>query len=487
MKKRYNNIKTGNFLTCIVCLAMISIAGCKKAIDIGKPTTLINTANIYTSDGTAESAVAGIFSSLALPSHMYNGGASISIQQGLEADEFTYYGTNPGPQLTLYTNSVTQQPAVGNPANYYWPEIYAELYDCNAAIAGLTSTSSGSLTPTVHSPLLGEVKFLRAFIYFNAINLYGDVPLVLTTDPNVNQSVARTPAATVLQQVVKDLTDAQSLLPDNSYLTLAGLASTNRILPNKQTASALLARVYLYLKDWKNAEAQASNVISASNYLLEPVLNNVFLKASRETIWQLQSVSTTYGNADALLLQMKGIPNTTTNQYALSNSLVSAFESGDNRFTSWVGQVISGTTTYYYANKYKQGIVSSSSIVTEYPVMFRLAEQFLIRAEARAQQSNISGAQSDLNAVRTRAGLSNATAATPADLLNSIYREQRIELFTELGHRWFDLKRTGQLDAVMAVAAPLKGGVWNAYEVLFPIPVSEITADSHLTQNLGYH
>ena len=118
--------------------------------------------------------------------------------------------------------------------------------------------------------------------------------------------------------------------------------------------------------------------------------------------------------------------------------------------------------------------------------MFRLAEQYLIRAEARAQQNNISGAQADLNAIRTRAGLANVTATTQTGLVTAIYHERQIELFTEFGHRWFDLKRTGQLDAVMGIAAPQKGGTWASYKALIPIPASEISINPHLTQNPGY-
>lgn len=486
MKERYNYIKTTSVLVGIACLILAGgMTGCKKSIDIGPPTTLINAANVYGSNGTAESVVSGLFAAMASSSHMYNGSGSISVQQGLAADEFTYYaGALSTVPATFYTNGLSSV------NSYYWPEIYSEVFTCNSAIAGLNSASASALTSGLQPLLLGEVKFARAFIYFNAVNLYGDVPLVLGTDPAINKVVSRAPAATVLQQVIKDLTDAQALLPDNSYVTLAGVTSTTnfRILPNKQAASALLARVQLYMRNWQNAEAQSSTVISASSYLLEPVLTNVFLKASRETIWQLQSTSTSVGNADATLFLMIAAPSTTANNFALSNNLLNAFESGDKRLTNWVGTITAGTTTYSYAAKYKQNIVAGVAAITEYPVMFRLAEQYLIRAEARAQQNNISGAQSDLNAVRNRAGLANTAAATQADLLTAIYHERQIELFTEFGHRWFDLKRTGMLDAVMGVVTPQKGGgAWSSSKALVPLPQTEIIADPQLVQNPGYN
>jgi hypothetical protein len=123
----------------------------------------------------------------------------------------------------------------------------------------------------------------------------------------------------------------------------------------------------------------------------------------------------------------------------------------------------------------------------EYPMILRLAEQYLIRAEARAQQNNLIGSQSDLNVIRTRAGLPNTSASTQQDLLSAIYRERQFELFTEMGHRWLDLKRTGSVDMIMNTETPQKGGIWKTTDQLYPLPLSEIQADINLTQNPGYN
>lgn len=483
MKKLSHYIKPAKLTGCLAAIILLAItAGCKKVIDVGAPQTSLAATTVFNSDATAEASISGIFTYMANYARMYNGQNSVAIQEGLRADELQNFSSSTVGNTLFYTNNLSSQD------NYYWPEIFAELYICNSAINGLTASTA--LTPAIKQQLLGEAKFARAFIFFNAVNLYGDVPLALSTDQNVNSHLSRSPAADVLKQVILDLTDAQGTLPDNAYVTLAGVVSTStyRILPNKQAASALLARVYLYMQNWKDAETQASNVISASSYLLEPTLTNVFLRTSRETIWQLQSVSTNYfGNADEYQLIMTAAPNGSLNVYPLSNSLIGTFESGDKRLTNWVGTFQSGTTTYYYAYKYKQNLVSTAAAVNEYPIMFRLAEQYLIRAEARAQQSNLTGAQSDLNAIRSRAGLINNAATAQTQLLTDIYRERQIELFTEFGHRWFDLKRTGRLDGVMNTAAPLKGGTWSPYKALLPIPASEISINTNLVQTAGYN
>jgi hypothetical protein len=72
-------------------------------------------------------------------------------------------------------------------------------------------------------------------------------------------------------------------------------------------------------------------------------------------------------------------------------------------------------------------------------------------------------------------------------MLNAIYHERQVELFTEWGHRWFDLKRTGNLNAVMTAVAPAKGSTWSSYMQLMPIPPTDIMADPNIKQNQGYN
>lgn len=107
---------------------------------------------------------------------------------------------------------------------------------------------------------------------------------------------------------------------------------------------------------------------------------------------------------------------------------------------------------------------------------------YLIRAEARAQQNNISGAQSDLNAIRTRAGLPNTTATTQAQLLSALEHERWVELFTEWSDRWFNLRRLNKSTAVLSLIKP----AWQPHQQLYPIASSFMTSNPNLTQNPGY-
>jgi hypothetical protein len=143
--------------------------------------------------------------------------------------------------------------------------------------------------------------------------------------------------------------------------------------------------------------------------------------------------------------------------------------------------VTSGTQSWHYPFKYKERVNTGTSV--ENSILFRLEEQYLIRAEAKAQLDDITGAQDDLNAIRNRAGLANTVATTQGSLLTAILQERRKEFFTELGHRWFDLKRTGQAAIVLGTT---KLG-WDLKDLLFPLPSSELLLNPNLLpQNLGY-
>jgi hypothetical protein len=167
----------------------------------------------------------------------------------------------------------------------------------------------------------------------------------------------------------------------------------------------------------------------------------------------------------------------------MSPQLLASFEPGDLRMSNWVGVDSSTGTKYYYPFKYK---VATGSTLTEYSMVIRLAEMFLIRAEARAWQNNITGGQADLNVIRARAGLPATTASTRQDLIDAILHERQVELFTEWGHRWLDLKRTGTIDQVMNIVTLQKGGSWVSNQQLYPIPAKEIQNNPNLSQNPGY-
>lgn len=304
------------------------------------------------------------------------------------------------------------------------------------------------------------------------INLFGDVPLITTSDYRLNSTLPRTSKSKVYQQIISDLTDALNLL-DTSYIT------DGRVRPNKWAAAAMLARVYLYNGDWIDAESEATAVINSGIYTLEPDLNNVFLKDSKEAIWQLMPVNPEFNTyeGNAILQPNNTLPPT----YLLTSSLLNAFEAGDRRLAAWVGSRTFQSQVEYFPYKYK--VYGNNAPLTEYYMVLRLAEQYLIRAEARAEQNNFEGALQDINEIRNRAGLPDVTYNSQQTILAAIEQERRIELFAEWGHRWNDLKRTGRINTVLGA---LKPATWQPKDTLWPIPQNEINLNHSLTQNPGY-
>lgn len=485
MKFFSHNKRNRSLGIAVVIILSSCLSGCKKLIEVNSPVTSINAANVYTTDATAAAVLTGIYTKISSSSFTNGGLTSLSLYPSLSADELTLYYLQGATYLSYYTNLLTSS-NTGSPD--FWNNIYPIIFIANSAIEGINNSTR--LSGAVREQLLGEAKFMRAFCYFYLVNLYRDVPLVLSTDWQVNASITRSSRTQVYQQIIGDLKEAQAKLSAN-YVeadAITSLSTTERVRPNKWAAAALLARVYLFSEDWVNAEAQASAVIDNSSVYSLPTLDNAFLRNSNEAIWQLQTVGsgTTSNTVEGRLFILPPTGPAFNNPVYLSNNILNSFESGDQRRDSWVASVNPppGNTTYYYAFKYKIGSVNTS--MQEYSMPLRLAEQFLIRAEARAIQNNISGAQDDLNSVRRRAGLPNTSANDKNSLLIAILHERRIELFTEFGHRWLDLKRSGNIDAVMSVVCPQKGGAWNANWEWYPISLTEIQRNSNLTQNQGY-
>jgi hypothetical protein len=251
-----------------------------------------------------------------------------------------------------------------------------------------------------------------------------------------------------------------------------------RIRPNKAAVSALLSRVYLYTEAWQQTEEEATTVINTTAlYQCEADLDKVFLKDSPSVIWQLHPGISGLNTHDAHTFIFSSGPPPIA---AVSDNLVNAFETSDERKNHWMGSVTDGTQTWYYPYKYKQ--IANTGTSQEYAIVLRLEEQYLIRAEARAHQNNLIGAKDDLNVIRHRAGLADTSADTPENVLQAIFQERRVELFTELGQRWFDLKRTGEADAVLGT---LKSG-WKSTDKWLPVPATELLLNKNLHQNPGY-
>lgn len=438
-------------------------AACDSFVEVDLPDSLLTGPQVYQDPATVRAAMADIYTKLRDDGILCGMGSGGGTALGLYADELTSYNT--GGTDYLYANALLpSDPTVSN----FWNRGYHQIYCANAVIEGITA--SPSLDSQQKAAFKGEALFVRALVHFYLVNIYGAVPYVTTTDAKANKSIARTDIAAVYEHIIADLQLAQSLLP-------ASYTSAERTVPNASAASALLARTYLYSGKWAEAADAASAVINDPAYQMENNPAVVFLKDSKTTIWQFKPLAEGRNAYEAGAYVFDSAPPPSL---ALSAGLIAAFETGDLRRENWVRKIEDGTDAYYHAYKYKQNYDTDTSL--EYSIVLRLSEQYLIRAEARAAQGELIGAIQDLNTVRHAAGLGDSPALSQATVLEAIAQERQVEFFTEFGHRFFDLKRSGRTSLLQAV----KPG-WNPEDMLWPLPEAELLANRALgSQNPGY-
>lgn len=485
-------------------LAIICNISCKKMLAIDPPKHTLTNSQIFKTPTQAEYAMAGIYTM------MINGDSRLFIDQaagkvwsaglvtrlgGLSAGEFSNSEGVGSPELYSYSTSKLRITNSGL-SDLLWNTAYQSIYGANSVIEGIAASTSPALGENVRKTLTAEAKFIRAFAYFNLTNFFGDVPLVLTIDFNKTAGMARTSEQLVYQQIIEDLKEAAENLPD-TYPNNPASGEVIRVRPNKLTATALLARAYLYNGKHADAVAAASKVIEHRDlYELETDLNNTFLAKSREAIWQLRQTeqhdilqnATPEGFATLPAILYSG-----RSPFPLSDQLMNAFEPGDRRRAGWLDSAVNSNPGLpplsYYATKYKIGNPNRSfGPASEYYMVLRLAELFLIRAEANANggPGGLIAAIDDLNILRRRAGLPDLPDNLSSDqVLIAVNKERQTELFAEWAHRWFDLKRSGKASQVLQTIS-LKLPWEGDHQLLYPIPVKEIRDNRAILQNPGY-
>jgi hypothetical protein len=440
---------------------------CTKFITVGPPKTELVSATVFSSDAAANAAVVGIYSQMMASQDFAS--LNITLYGAISADEFIDYSSDPF-RRQFYYNGLT---ASNTDVTGFWGDAFQYIHAANAVIEGLQENKN--VSPQNIKQLTGEALFIRSFCNFYLVNFFGKIPLITGTNYQVNAPASRMDRTIVYNQIIADLQAASDSLPgDYSF------SQGEKTRPNKWAAEAFLARVFLYTGDWTNAITLSTAVINNSSaFSMDSDVNQVFLKNNPEAIWQLAPVTARQNTYDGFAFILTGNPTSTFGQVSLTNIVMNAFDSNDYRRINWIGTFADATGTYYFPFKYKQ---QSSVTATEYLTVFRLAEQYLIRSEALAEQNNINASLADLNVIRNRAGLSNSNANDQQSLFIAITQERQKEFFTEWGHRWLDLKRSGTIDEVLSVE---KSG-WKSTDTLYPIPQTEIQKDINLTQNPGY-
>ncbi len=382
------------------------------------------------------------------------------------ADMLVHNGT-----FTQYRELSTKQITSANASvATLWGSIYNTVYIANFIIEHLPDVPG--LKSAERDKVLATAHFLRGYAYFMGYYSFGPIPLVVTTSIETNRNIPRASDGEIFQQIADDYSFALGKLTEDPVN--AGFAS-------EYAVRAALARFNLYMGNWADAEAYAASVIESGQYTLVSDFSDIVTKdftdeAIFEVGYSLTDDPGTNGNIglNNLFVGRREIIPSNQAIVALASS-----ESGD-RFSSIKFNInnLVGNDNGWSVAKYGTADEDNNNVM-----VFRLAEMYLIRAEARAQQQNTAGAQEDINVLRARANAPTVGALNQSQMLITIENERRYELAFE-GHRWYDLVRTGRADDVMPAFSPN----WKSTYERWPIPQREIQNNPALTgnQNPGY-
>jgi hypothetical protein len=388
-----------------------------------------------------------------------------------------------------------------------WADAYAMIGNANLAIAQVANCTDPALLPQRKNEILGESRFMRAFTYFDLVRLWGRVPLVLIPPDQTNSEsliksviIPQSSVDSVYDAILSDLWFAKATVGDIG-------ANPSKFIVSKGAVNAMLAKVYATRSpaNWDSVAYYCDQVIpnysmlSKFSYLWD---NNH--KDNSEAIWEMDFSG--YGAGDevgnwAPSIWVGGSEgdyegggwkkfNTPT------NDLVNAFLAEndtvrlDNSVTflditgQWTDPYWTNYTHYPFLTKYND---PANGINDMY--MIRLPDIMLLRAEAYNNNSDITDAAGLVNQVRARVGLPPTTAANQTDMALAIENERRLELAFE-GQRWFDLLRTGRAITVMNAQKDGNGNSLNynvqPYQLLLPVPQTQLDLNPLLTQNPGY-
>jgi hypothetical protein len=459
-----------NIITSIFTLTLLLVFcfSCNDFTDVGLPKSQITRDVVFKDDELAKSAMAGVYRSLEETGFLSGSQNGAQVILSAYVDELQSYAVATNDVSIFYSLSHT---ASSTGVSNLWTTTYTQIYYINSVIEGVEN--SAQISAAVKNKLKGEALFVRALLHLYLAQTFGPVPFVDTTDYQINQTIGKSSVAEIYAKCKADLDASVLLLPDT-------LAAGSRTYPTKMAAYAVLARIAYYENNWDAALQYSNLVINNTQYKMDSDLSKAFLKDSSGSIWHLLPYNTTASTYQGNIFILNTAPPT---YVALRQDFVDGFEAGDKRKTSWVGQKNdSQGKVYYFPYKYKQYTAGASSL--EYSVVLRVEELYLIRAEAYINKGQYNLAVSDVNAVRVRAGLTALGAVTDQVFLkNALIKERRSEMFTEFGHRFYDLKHFQQLDQVMAA----KKAAWKSNFAYLPLPEKELLLNPNLNpQNNGY-
>lgn len=430
-----------------------------------EPVDIITDDQVIIDAESAEAAILGVYSRMQTAGMF---GTRVIADPGVLSDELTHSGSFPSI-AEMDANNVTAGNATIDDT---WQQAYTTIFQTNNIIELLEAgTDIPGLSVEDANFIIGEARFCRALAHLVVTNMWGDVPLITTSDLDANSSVSRDPAATVRQFVISEAAAAATVLTGVSH---GDEGADSQFRATEWAAKALQARALLYNGQVSEAGAVANDIIENGPFSLADNYGDIFGGGpvqDDEIIFGFF-----YSSLDQNGLPFQFLPDGRF-EFAVSPQLLAAYAANsgtdDDEFedTRNLTDINTGDGNgRSFVNKYRD-----ISTGTDGVVVFRLAEMYLIRAEANV---GTTAGLADLNTLRERANATPLTSVT----INDILAERFVELAFE-GHRWFDLRRTDQLVPVMSAI----NSDFTANDGLFPVPQRDLQQNPNLLpQNPGY-
>ncbi|MDD5508140.1 MAG: RagB/SusD family nutrient uptake outer membrane protein [Bacteroidales bacterium] len=442
-------------ITYLLIAGALLFGSCNDFLDI-EPTDSISDTEAIKDKTGVNRAITGSYNALQQTGSY---GRYLVIVQDLAADNLKWTGTTQD-YGQIDNNQIPAE-------NVIIDGIWASAYDCinrvNNVIYRLPDI--GDLTPDERDSYDGEALFLRGLCYFNLVELFGGVPLKVqpTLDlSNIDQ--ARNTVDAVYDQIIEDLLDAEQKLPSSSSPGRASAFS----------ATALLARVYLTRFHLGNdpsfaqlAIDKATHVINEGGHSLAASLEDLFTGNDTESLFEV-----VFDAQNRNVLAQYFYPRSLLGRYEVApqQDLLDSWEIADTFRLNASIAIAPDLLPYGY--KYRDVTAGTDRVY-----ILRLAEMYLIRAEALAYTNgDIGSIQDDINVIRNRAGLPPTEAADYYALKLAVQYERRHEFAFEC-QRWSDMVRTKTATLIL--------GIDEKY-TLFPIPLSEMQTNKKMSQNPGY-
>jgi tetratricopeptide (TPR) repeat protein len=443
-----------SILTIAALLGIFS--GCQKYLEL-EPSQSISENIALTTDANVKSVLTGAYSQFDDPG-IY-GGTLLRDAELLGGNgEIQWVGTYIDPRQVFNKTMI----ASNSEAYYHWLDAYEVINITNNILGAINVVKVAD-----KSRVQGEALFLRSLMYFDLVRFFAEqykfgtantqlgVPLILSPTHGIDASsyVGRNTVDEIYNQVIADLTEAASKLPED-----------NDVYASSGAANALLARVYLQKGDYANARDAASAVIESGMYELMPTYADVF-NNDNNTSEDIFATQITPQDRFSAMTEYFSVPDYggRDGDIDILAGHLDLYPAGDERKDLFfIGNA--AFRSGKWNNQY--GVVN----------LIRLAEMYLIRAECNIRLSTTVGATplADYNMIHTRAGLAAAASVT----LDNVLMERRLELSFE-GFKIHDLRRLHQNFA---------GYNWDDPKLIMPIPERELEANPALKsqQNTGY-